>query len=59
MSKINREWHDANRMPTNATDAQRALWHYEHAKNCGCREVTPSIAELLRKYGYDVPAKQG
>ena len=56
MSKLNREWHELNRMPPNATDAQRADWHYRHARACGCRALTASIAELLRKNGYEVPA---
>jgi hypothetical protein len=56
MGKINRDWHEAHRMPKNPTKRQRAEWHYEHAINCGCREVTPSIATLLRSQGFDVPA---
>ena len=58
MGKINRDWHGANVMPKNATDAQRADWHYRHAQGCGCRAVTPSIAELLRRHGYEVPARR-
>ena len=46
MSKINAEWHKAHVMPKNPTDQQRAEWHYEHALNCGCRAITPSIAAI-------------
>lgn len=55
MSKINAEWHRANVMAKNPTDKQRAEWHYEHALHCGCREITPSIAALLKAQGYKVP----
>ena len=55
MGKINREWHELNRMPEHATEAQRADWHYRHARDCSCRALTQSIAELLRKHGYEVP----
>jgi len=27
----------------------------EHALHCGCRAITPSIAELLKANGYEVP----
>ena len=55
MAKINRDWHAANRMPARASEAERAAWHYQHALHCGCREITPSIAELLAGQGYPVP----
>jgi hypothetical protein len=55
MGKTNAEWHKAHRMPEKATKAQRAQWHYEHARNCGCRALTPSIVALLQSQGYDVP----
>ena len=55
MGKINAEWHRENRMPKNPTARQRAEWHHEHALHCGCRAVTPSIAELLKAHGFAVP----
>ena len=55
MGKTNRDWHEAHRMPKNPTEAQRAQWHYEHALNCGCREIRLSIAALLIAQGYEVP----
>ncbi len=55
MGKTNRAWHEANRMPENATPAQRAAWHFAHAQHCGCRAITPSIAALLKAEGYEVP----
>lgn len=56
MSRINAEWHRVHVMPKNPTDLQRAKWHYEHARHCGCRAITPSIAALLKANGYSVPA---
>jgi hypothetical protein len=55
MGRINAEWHRGHVMPKNANQRQRAQWHYEHARNCGCREITPSIAALLETEGFDVP----
>lgn len=55
MGRINADWHNAHKMPENPTEAQRAEWHYEHALNCGCRAVTPSIAALLASHGYTLP----
>jgi hypothetical protein len=43
MAAINREWHEANRIPANPTRAQRGAWHAAHQDVCGCR--TPSAAE--------------
>ena len=57
MSKINAEWHKAHRMPKDPTDRQRAEWHYDHARHCGCRAVTPSIAKLLRANGLEIPRR--
>jgi len=59
MGRTNREWHGANRMPKNPTEVQRAAWHYEHARNCGCRAITASIAALLERHGYTVPQAPG
>ena len=55
MGKINAEWHQAHRMPANPTRKQRAEWHYEHARHCGCRALTPSITSLLVSQGYEIP----
>jgi len=40
MSKFNKEWHLANKMPKNPSLEQRRKWHTEHGKNCNCRELT-------------------
>jgi hypothetical protein len=48
---INRAWHDANRMPKNATKEQRLAWHLEHAKVCGCRPMPDSIKAMAEQKG--------
>lgn len=55
MGKINAEWHREHRMPASPSKKQRAEWHYQHALNCGCRALTPSITSLLVSQGYGVP----
>jgi len=55
--KINKEWHLAHRMPKNPTPKQRAEWHVEHAKNCGCRELTESIKKLITEQGLEITKK--
>jgi len=55
MAKINAEWHRAHLMPKNPKESERAQWHYDHAMHCGCREITPSIAALLKANGLDLP----
>jgi len=45
MGSINREWHEAHRMPKNPSCDQRGEWHSAHAFECGCR--APSAAEAL------------
>lgn len=44
---INREWHEAHRMPKNATRDQRGEWHASHVEECGCREPSEKERELI------------
>lgn len=47
MTKINADWHAANRMPKNPTRDQRMQWHFEHNKNCQCYPMSAKLkAEL-------------
>lgn len=55
MGMINAEWHRTHLMPKNPTESERAQWHYDHAMHCGCREITPSIAALLKANGLNLP----
>ncbi|MCR6712931.1 MAG: hypothetical protein NVV57_09670 [Demequina sp.] len=50
MNAINREWHKANRMPVRPTRADRAKWHFEHQRACGCRTPSEAEAELIAEY---------
>jgi hypothetical protein len=52
---MNKPWHELNKMPPNATLEQRVRWHLEHAKQCGCRPVPPSVVEEMRKRGIPPP----
>jgi hypothetical protein len=47
--KINKEWHEAHRMPRNATLEQRIKWHIAHQKHCGCREIPARLKEEMKK----------
>jgi hypothetical protein len=48
--KTNREWHEKNRMPKNATTDQRIAWHLEHRKHCSCRPIPEKlIAEMVKR----------
>jgi hypothetical protein len=40
---VNKDWHKQNRMPKNATLAERIEWHKAYALNCDCREMLPEI----------------
>ena len=40
---MNREWHEAHKMPERATEKQRLEWHTEHARACGCRPIPASL----------------
>lgn len=45
--RLNADWHQANRMPKNATLDQRIAWHVDHAANCTCRPMPESIRAAL------------
>lgn len=46
--QINKEWHDAHKMPKNATLEQRLDWHLNHALNCTCREMPGELPARAR-----------
>lgn len=49
---INKEWHEKNRMPKDATFVERVEWHTEHNKNCSCRPGFPKrLEEEMKKRG--------
>ena len=47
MAKLNNDWHARNRMPANASLAQRIAWHRAHVRACGCRSMPAKIAEAI------------
>jgi len=47
--KINKEWHEKNKMPKNPTAEQRLKWHLEHQKHCKCRELTKEFLDKLKE----------
>lgn len=49
MAKVNRKWHDENKMPKNATTKQRIKWHLAHAKECACRPMPKKLQKLTAK----------
>src|SRR5262245_31424714 len=57
MAKINRRWHEQNRMPRSATERQRIAWHVEHVANCGCRPIPKGVVAIMRTRGISAPTK--
>jgi len=53
--KINKAWHEANKLPRTATLEQRLDWHLAHAANCGCREIPKTIKRELEARGLTGP----
>ena len=49
MAKVNRKWHDNNKMLKKATTRQRIKWHTEHAKACACRPIPAKIQKFIAK----------
>ncbi|HEX7014944.1 MAG TPA: hypothetical protein VF191_05490 [Cyclobacteriaceae bacterium] len=49
--KINREWHQRNRMPENATLEQRIQWHLEHQRHCSCRGIPEKLKQEMTRRG--------
>jgi hypothetical protein len=50
-SKINKEWHENNKMPTNPTLEERIKWHLEHQKQCSCRPIPAKVEEEIKRMG--------
>jgi hypothetical protein len=51
--KINKEWHEKNKMPKKATFEQRVKWHLEHAKHCQCRPVPEKLLAEMKEKKFD------
>lgn len=46
--KINKEWHEKNKMPENATFEERVKWHLEHQKHCKCRPIPDKLLSQMK-----------
>jgi hypothetical protein len=49
---INKEWHEKNLMPKNATFEERVKWHLEHQEQCKCAPIPKKLKEEMNKKGY-------
>jgi hypothetical protein len=49
--KINKEWHEQNKMPLKPTLEQRMQWHLEHQKNCQCRPIPENLKKQMKEKG--------
>jgi hypothetical protein len=58
VSRLNREWHEANPMPKNPTPEQRMAWHTGHATNCACRAMPAGVIRLFTERGLPVPEQK-
>jgi len=49
-NKINKSWHEKNKMPKNATLEQRIEWHIVHHQHCQCRDIPEKLkAEIIKR----------
>jgi hypothetical protein len=55
MGKINAKWHQAHPMPKNPTLDQRIEWHLAHARACGCRAISGTLLDEMKRRGIKVP----
>jgi hypothetical protein len=47
--KINKLWHETNKLHKNSTLEDRIKWHTEHAKQCACRPIPKSFLVRIKK----------
>ena len=47
--KINKAWHEKNKMPKNPTVKQRLKWHLAHQQNCACRPIPKTLTEEIKR----------
>lgn len=58
MSRMNREWHLAHVLGSNAPMDRRVEWHLEHARVCGCREIPPRVRAAIEARGLTIPGRE-
>ncbi len=49
MSKINKEWHKKNKIPSGPNLKEKVQWHVDHIRECGCRPVPKKIKDILKE----------
>lgn len=49
--KINKAWHEKNKMPKNPKFEERVKWHLDHQKNCSCRQIPQKLTDEMIKKG--------
>lgn len=47
--KLNKAWHERNKLASGATLAVRARWHGRHSKACGCRPMPKAVKGFLER----------
>jgi hypothetical protein len=47
--RLNAPWHQAHKIPKNATIEERIARPSEHAKACGCRPIPSSLSGIIEK----------
>jgi hypothetical protein len=55
VGRVNKEWHEQNKMPAKATDDQRINWHLAHIKNCLCMPIPKGVLEKMREKNIPIP----
>jgi hypothetical protein len=51
--KINKEWHEKNRMPKSPTPQLRIDSHVVHAANCSCRPIPEKLRAEIDRFESD------
>ena len=52
--KINKDWHEKNKMPKNTSFEERIKWHREHNKNYSCHPGFPKkLEEEIKNKGIE------
>jgi len=49
--RLNKEWHEGNKMPENATFEEKVKWHLAHQENCKCAPIPKKLAEQMKEKG--------
>ena len=50
LNHMNSEWHNKHPLPPRPTLEKRIEWHLDHAKNCACRPIPPTLKEKIQAH---------